>query len=94
MKIRSWTGQPLGTDAVHNVVVKFESGRAETLSLRLDNFGDGSEFDGSNCHCWFRIEERATIRRRQNRCGKTNRFVWGLQLPNWLIRYTRSFVCV
>jgi len=39
-----------------NVVVAFESGR-ESLSLRLENFGDGDECDGL---CWFRIDSSQT----------------------------------
>jgi hypothetical protein len=45
-----------------NVVVAFESGR-ESLSLRLENFGDGDECDGL---CWFRIEEVVTLRRQMS----------------------------
>ena len=48
-----------------NVVVAFESGR-ESLSLRLENFGDGDECDGL---CWFRIEEVVTLRRQRARAA-------------------------
>jgi len=53
--------QPSSTDP--NVVVTFESGR-ESLSLRLENFGDGDEHDSL---CWFRIEEVRTLRRQRAR---------------------------
>ena len=52
-----------------NVVVAFESGR-ESLSLRLENFGDGDECDSL---CWFRIEEVVTLRRQRARAARRAR---------------------
>lgn len=54
------SAEPSSATPEPNVVVDFGGSDHEALSLRFDNFNDGSDYDGL---CWFRIAESGSLRR-------------------------------